>query len=656
MRTWTRRIVAAGGVKDEMSRTERSGASRFAPRGFAAGLGAGLLIGAFAGLLWASEALLRNPGIQGLRDRALVLSFFPAFYGLIGAAAGLAGAVLFAVAPRVMRNRYDGRPAPFATGAAAGLFALLEGLGRCYECHQWYRKIIPSMTIGVTESFLRFLTVIGVALLFGALFGLAVLAVVRAAEATPARSRRARLALVLLFVAVIAIGVSRGAPSYHAPAYDPSLVRDGVPHVRLLVMDGADWDYIRPVLDAGRMPVLESLIDRGASGDLGISFPTVSPYMWTNLTTGLDDDESGLCDFFAYRVPGAEGIITRYPGIGNSKRFVFQKFVPRLSNRGIGKAVFASSSQKRAPELWDYLGAAGEEVCVVGWRYSWPARMVRGAMITERFGAHDLRWPMCYPEDLKDRLRRDFTADAEPLVRRIIGDKYADAKPKELGVLKVRIDKIRYQLERDLKFTALGRELIDEIQPRFAAVGLTTVDAIEHGYIVEHVLGKEKRTALNDYLRRFSTAEAVTRLSSTIEDCHAVWDSLIGVVTADVGPDDVVIVVSDHGHDLDGSGHRFGPPGIIVMAGGPVKPDARFDGAKVYDITPTVLHLCGLPVPEGMKGRVLTEVLDGAWLADHPVRYLRAGAGAGGELLRPEELPELDATELENLKALGYVD
>ncbi|MFH1278288.1 MAG: alkaline phosphatase family protein [Candidatus Eisenbacteria bacterium] len=625
---------------------------------FLAALAAGILAGMFAGLFFASESLIRNPGIQGFRDRAMVLLFFPLFYGIVGAGAGAAAGVLFLLVPRAVRRRFGGSAGVFGAAVTAALFAFLEGLARCYDCHQWYRKSIPSMTVTVPESFIRFLTVAGVALLFGLFFGLALLAVRRWAGEDPSgrRGRLARGGALALVVALVAAGVLTEGPSFRAPAYDPSLASStGVP-VRLIVMDGADWDYIRPVLEAGRMPNLKALMDRGVWGNLGISFPTVSPYMWTSISTGLDDDESGLCDFFGYRPPGSNALITRFPGIGNSKRFVFQKLVPKLARRGIGKAVYASSAQKRAPEMWDYIGAAGLDVCVVGWRYSWPATPVRGVMITERFGTADLGWPIAYPPEMKDRLRRDFREEAEPLVRRIIGDEWADAKPKELGIYRKRIENLRYQMERDVKYASLGRALIDSLQPRFAAVGLTAVDALEHAYIVEHVFGKTKdRPTLNEYFRRFTTEEGVTRLSRTIEDAHSDWDSLIGVVVGSA-KGEVVIIISDHGHDLDGTGHRFGPEGIIVMGGGPVEEGGAFEDPSVFDIAPTVLHLCGLPVPEGLKGRVLTEVMGGAWLAANPVRYLRAGEGPGAVLRRGEALPELRDEELEDLKALGYVD
>jgi hypothetical protein len=71
------------------------------------------------------------------------------------------------------------------------------------------------------------------------------------------------------------------------------------------------------------------------------------------------------------------------------------------------------------------------------------------------------------------------------------------------------------------------------------------------------------------------------------------------------------------------------------------------------DLTPTILHLMGLPVPDDMDGRVLSEAL----AVRRPVEYERemvtedaVGSGAGGEL-SAEEIAEVE----ERLRSLGYL-
>jgi arylsulfatase A-like enzyme len=48
---------------------------------------------------------------------------------------------------------------------------------------------------------------------------------------------------------------------------------------------------------------------------------------------------------------------------------------------------------------------------------------------------------------------------------------------------------------------------------------------------------------------------------------------------------------------------------MIVATGPAFEPGAVPQGANLRDIAPTVLHLLGVPVPDDMDGRVLTELL-----------------------------------------------
>jgi arylsulfatase A-like enzyme len=124
----------------------------------------------------------------------------------------------------------------------------------------------------------------------------------------------------------------------------------------------------------------------------------------------------------------------------------------------------------------------------------------------------------------------------------------------------------------------------------------------------------------------------------------------------------VVIVASDHGHsptivDRLYSQHWHGPPGILLLQGGPVKRGEALQGATIYDLYPTVLYLLGLPVPQDAEGKVLLEALDPAFVRAHPVRTVPSYRGLG---LSPG-LPgaSRDSTqnerEIEKLRSLGYI-
>ena len=57
---------------------------------------------------------------------------------------------------------------------------------------------------------------------------------------------------------------------------------------RLLLVgwDSADWKIIHPLLDAGELPGVARLVERGTSGNLATLEPQLSPMLWTSIATG----------------------------------------------------------------------------------------------------------------------------------------------------------------------------------------------------------------------------------------------------------------------------------------------------------------------------------------------------------------------------------
>jgi len=84
---------------------------------------------------------------------------------------------------------------------------------------------------------------------------------------------------------------------------------------------------------------------------------------------------------------------------------------------------------------------------------------------------------------------------------------------------------------------------------------------------------------------------------------------------------------------------------------------------SVVDITPTLLALLGLPVGRDMDGRVMTEIIEPGYLAEHPVTYVRSHESWFGFLGRwfdrgSHAQHESSETQerLEQLRALGYIE
>lgn len=103
--------------------------------------------------------------------------------------------------------------------------------------------------------------------------------------------------------------------------------------------------------------------------------------------------------------------------------------------------------------------------------------------------------------------------------------------------------------------------------------------------------------------------------------------------------------------------HRL--DGVLMMSGGPIHADFSFKNAKIVDVTPTVLYLMGLPIPDDMDGRVLVEAIDPEFLAVNPIRFEAVDDGEsygddgdGAPVSFTEDESELIA---KRLQALGYI-
>ena len=112
-----------------------------------------------------------------------------------------------------------------------------------------------------------------------------------------------------------------------------------------------------------------------------------------------------------------------------------------------------------------------------------------------------------------------------------------------------------------------------------------------------------------------------------------------------------------HSTETKAAGHRS--EGIFLARGPDIQAGSVPDGATVVDVAPTVLHLCGEPIPAAADGRVLEEVVSpGSPVADAPIETRRYGddpAAAGDD--HTAAAPTADAGDVEQrLRGLGYLE
>ena len=94
--------------------------------------------------------------------------------------------------------------------------------------------------------------------------------------------------------------------------------------------------------------------------------------------------------------------------------------------------------------------------------------------------------------------------------------------------------------------------------------------------------------------------------------------------------------------------------GIMLGRGPELHRGARFEGARIIDFAPTILHSFGVAVPSDMDGRVLEEIFTPAYMAEHSVRRSDAV-----EYQAPETAGAMTDEESEEirqrLRGLGYL-
>jgi arylsulfatase A-like enzyme len=155
-----------------------------------------------------------------------------------------------------------------------------------------------------------------------------------------------------------------------------------------------------------------------------------------------------------------------------------------------------------------------------------------------------------------------------------------------------------------------------------------------------------------------------------------------------VGDDTVIMIISDHGFQASGRlpkiesvdelEEKFSDEqraamafdtvaigatgkhhlqGLFVASGGPIRKKSTVK-ASIYDIAPTILALQGMPVPDDMPGRVLTEIIRPGFLDRYPIRRIDSyRTYLDREITEALDVEaESDEETLEMLRALGYIN
>lgn len=357
-----------------------------------------------------------------------------------------------------------------------------------------------------------------------------------------------------------------------------------IKRVLLVGWDGADWQVINPLLDAGRMPNLERIVTTGVMGNLASLFPQLSPMLWTSIATGKRPFQHGVLGFTEPNPHGA----------------------------GIRPV---TSLSRRTRAIWNMLHQTGRTCAVVGWWPSHPAEPIRGVMVSNHYQRavvpYGQPWPMAprtiHPRRLIRNLR-ELRVHPQELDTRLI----LDFVPRlaEIDQEKDRRIESLAKIVADCTTVANAAAAILHHEPwDFAAVYFDALDHFSHGFMKFHPPRQEWVPQ-----RDFELYQHV------VAGGYIYHDVLLGRLLAETDESTAVMLVSDHGFHSDhlrprhlpnepaGPAAQHRTHGIFAVSGPGLRRDERLYGANLLDICPTILTLFGLPVGEDMDGKPLVNI------------------------------------------------
>ena len=405
-----------------------------------------------------------------------------------------------------------------------------------------------------------------------------------------------------------------------------------ISRVLLIGWDAADWKVISPLVDAGKMPNLEHIINSGVIGNLATLYPDLSPMLWTSIATGKRPFKHGIL-----------GFVEPDPGTGGIRP------ITNLS--------------RKTKAIWNILSQTGRKCNVIGWWPSHPAEPINGVMVSNRYqkavGPIDKPWPIrpgtVHPvrlvKNLAELRRHPQKLDAghiHPFVPKFLDvDQDQDHRLETLAKI----------IAECLSIEAAAVALMHHEPWDFTAVYFDGIDHFCHGFM-RYQPPRENWVDEGDF----------KLYSQVVESGYILHDIMLGRLMEKAGEEATVILVSDHGFQSGSLRPRHiprepaGPAvmhrhyGIFAMKGPGVQKDERIYGASLLDVCPTILSLFGLPVALDMDGKPLVGAFESPPII-HTIASWDEVDGPAGTHPPDIQIDPVDATEAINqLVALGYIE
>ena len=490
-------------------------------------------------------------------------------------------------------------------------------------------------------------------------------------------------------LSLLAATLLAAACSQEQLQYDESIEALGQHPVLVFGIDGATWDVIDPLIEAGELPNLARLRDRALHGILESELPSSSPVVWSTIFTGKQPAQHGVRDWTRsqsthrrvktlWDITSESGLVTHVNNVPSS-----WPPVPihgrMLSGFPLSGSTIGSGTGELIDLESDPAGDGADEASE-----PWPDEVLANrSAIEARFAElSNGEWSDWFDgvdgedPDLRGRLRIKRMGDALVYVSPIYrsdSDLVVSYPPEWQHEVAAELGQT-YVPEGPGWSDHAEEGTVDFLYEHLSQVAALQTDAALLGTdgpfdVLIYVSTLVDRTSHpywpymhpDDYPEL--DAGLVEAHGDKVRRAYLETDVQLGRFLAAIPDDAYVVIASDHGFQSDIEGEKDELEGIhhedgIYLVAGPGLSAGEGPRADIEDIGPTVLHLLGLPIGADMAGEVLPPVAASA--LGHELRVVETfetGRSYEGEARRDAgNKGAVDDSTWEQLRDLGYVE
>jgi len=262
----------------------------------------------------------------------------------------------------------------------------------------------------------------------------------------------------------------------------------------LFGVDGLTFRVLHPLIERGDLPNFRMLQENGCEAILESKYPPVTSAAWTLISTGMKPALHGVYDFWEYEEESS----------------------------GVERKARVQTHRKGSKAIWNILSEYNKRVLVINVPITYPPEAVNGVMVSG-YGTPSSDGNFTYPVNFKEELYRAVPDYMIDLDHEAMFSMKLTGKPDPL------IDATLRMSERRIQLTLY---LMKEKAWDFCYVAFVGADRLQHP-LWDDIMSLETRAM--EYFRQL--------------------DYGLGLILEQLGPEDNLFVVSDHG--FQGATHFF---------------------------------------------------------------------------------------------------